>query len=344
MAAAATDHPTPSKSRNSLNILVLPMAKGEIEFKAPSEDDIPDLAVSIMESFKDYYVPMVIDEAVLRAFIQTYDIDLGLSVVALDRGGSYIGQSLTGRRGDRTWVAATGIRPDTRDKGIGLGMLARQIDVIRSVRAREVALEVLVQNVKAKRIYQGAGFKRRRDLYSFRRLGSDDAPSTLPDHLRFEPCNVKDVLDLYRPDHPWQSMAESIANMEGTRAFLSFLTEKGGPTMAEGVGHYSTDPMDDLHDGADIPDLPETPDMEVLTQPHGPELEGYCIYQEKENEVLVLDIYSVGNSRDLLGHLLSSVGNKVVMAKNVFDAMSVMAYETMGFERWHVQHEMRMDL
>jgi ribosomal protein S18 acetylase RimI-like enzyme len=314
----------------------------DVTYRNPTVDDIPDLATSTTKCFSDYFLPIKLDERMLRDFIKINDIDLSLSIVVIDDNGRIKGQSLTGRRDDTAWLAGTGLVPKLRGQKIGMRMLGRQLKGLREAGVTDIRLEVLVQNERAKKVYEGLGFKRRRDLYSFRMVEPFQGDLDPPEHLRFETCDAKDVLDLYRPDNPWQSMKESVAKMDDLKAFLSFQTVQGGPTQAEGLRGAPTDPLADLHEATDLPHLPDVDDPEELMNVHGPELEGYCVYTTDNKSVKVIDIYSVGNARYLLRHLLWVTGRKPTTTINIFDSMSVMAYETMGFERWYTQHEMSL--
>jgi len=314
----------------------------DVTYRNPTGDDIKNLAKSITKCFSDYYLPIKFDQKLLRKFIKINDIDLDLSIVVIDDNGRIQGQSLTGRRGERAWVAGTCLVPKIRGHKIGMRMLGRQLKGLRSAGVSEVCLEVLVQNEKAKKFYESLGFKHRRDLYSFRMVDRFEGDLDPPDHLRFEACDAKDVLDLYRPEHPWQSMKESVTNMEDLKAFLSFQTVQGGPTQAEGLRGPPSDPLADLHEVADLPHLPGVENPDELMNVHGPELEGYCVYGTDNKNVKVIDLYSVGNSRFLLRHLLWVTGRKSTATTNIFDSVSVMAYETMGFEKWYTQHEMQL--
>jgi hypothetical protein len=77
-----------------------------------------------------------------------------------------------------------------------------------------------------------------------------------------------------------------------------------------------------------------------MLAPQGPELEGYCIYRELEKGIAIVDLYSAGNARELIGHIFRTMGGKPVIASHVFDTGAIKAYEELGFERHLKQYEM----
>ena len=192
----------------------------DITYRSPTMDEMAELTASVKRAFADYPVPMTIDEKGFAEFVRTNDIVLEQSVVAVKADGGMVGQSMSGRRGERAWVGGTGLSPELRGKGVGMGMVTHQLGLLKEKGATDICLEVLATNTRAKRIYQANGFKPRRDLYSFRNMHPAVGKLPTPDHLRFEGCEVEAVLDVYRPDNPWQAMRESVEKMTGCQAFL----------------------------------------------------------------------------------------------------------------------------
>lgn len=311
------------------------------DLRIPTTKDIPALAGSFQRAFADYHVPMTISEAGLKEFILQNDIDLDLSVMVMGGDGRILGQSFSGVRGDRAWVAGTGLEPGSRGKGVGMSMLEHQLKVLKDAGIQEVSLEVLDKNVDAKRVYQALGFKFRRDLFCFRHNEPKIGSLPPPAHLKFEGCEVEDVLGFYRPDNPWQCMKGSVEKMDGVKAFLSFLTKEGGPTRAEGLYKHGTDPHSDIYD-SELPEIPDVEDPDLHLTPQGPELEGYCVYRETDKGTSVIDLYSVANARELLRHLIAVTKKRPVVTLNIFDGPSVMAYESLCFERFATQHELHL--
>jgi ribosomal protein S18 acetylase RimI-like enzyme len=294
----------------------------EVSFRPIGPEDIPALAASFKRAFSDYFVQLDMDEAHLRQFIEVNDIDLGLSILVETSGGRAIGQTLSGRRGDLGWVGGAGLDPEFRGKGIAREMMRRQLKAFDNAGVQEVLLEVLSQNERAQKLYDGLGFQQVRELHYYRHMHPDPDEVPEPEGLRFEEAPVGQVLEFYTPDHPWQSMRESVSKLKDAKAFMSFKVE-GGYSEELGLG---------------MPDIPKLPDE--MPGPQGSELEGYCIYRELEKGIAVVDLYSAGNARELIGYILRTTGGKPVIASHVFDKGAITAYEGLGFERHLMQFEM----
>jgi len=292
----------------------------EVKYRTPTKDDVPALVKAFTVAFSDYFIPQNVDEAHQREFFHVNDIDFGLSVLVETPSGEPVGQAMSGHRGELGWIGGIGLRPDLRRKGIALEMMRRQLRAFHDAGVQEVTLEVLSQNERAKRLYDGLGFQDVRDLYYFRNLSPPiEEPSGL-EELRFEEAPIGQVLDLYTPNHPWQTMKESVFKLPGLKAFMSFGAEEGNYTEDIGV------------------DLPSLPDEGL--KPQGAELEGYCIYRFFEKGVMIVDLYSARNPGALVSQLIMMTGGKPVYAHHVFDEPAVNAFEGLGFERYLMQHEM----
>jgi len=294
-----------------------------VNLRTPTKDDIPALAKAFQFAFSDYFIPMDFDEAHLREFLYVNDIDLGLSFLVETPGGQPVGQALSGRRGELGWIGGVGLHPEYRGKGIARDLVKRQLRAFRDGGVQEVTLEVLSQNERAKKLYDGMGFETVRDLHYFRHMRPEPESSTPPEDLRFEEAPVEQVLEMYTPDHPWQTMKQSLLKGTDLKAFLSFKVEEGS---------YS----EDL--GIEMPDIPKLPDQ--MLAPQGPELEGYCIYRAFEKGMMIVDLYSASNARELVLQLLRLSEGKALYAHHVFDEACVAAYEDLGFERYLLQHEL----
>jgi GNAT superfamily N-acetyltransferase len=114
-------------------------------------------------SFREFYFPVVDMPLDVAHYCQHNNIDLGNTVIMWD-GDTYVGISLLANRGRRGWIGAFGIVPEYRGRGAGKAMLAQQLAVARSAGLQQVWLEVLAQNARAQRLYEGAGFKLGRAL------------------------------------------------------------------------------------------------------------------------------------------------------------------------------------
>jgi ribosomal protein S18 acetylase RimI-like enzyme len=134
-----------------------------VEFRPSSEFSLAELAAVFTASYHGYFIPLVVDETQLRYMVGVFDLDLSRSVVAVQRERP-IGLANLGRRGERTWLGGVGVLPDHRGSGIGESPTRMLLDQAREARAREMVLEVIVENSPAIALYEKLGFARTREL------------------------------------------------------------------------------------------------------------------------------------------------------------------------------------
>ncbi|MGZ3681565.1 MAG: GNAT family N-acetyltransferase, partial [Ktedonobacterales bacterium] len=86
------------------------------------------------------------------------------SLLIEDERGAFAGIALLGVRGVRGWVAGMGVAPEWRGWRVGHELMRRLIDEARALRLRTIQLEVLDQNIPARRLYSSLGFQETRPL------------------------------------------------------------------------------------------------------------------------------------------------------------------------------------
>ncbi len=174
---------------------------------------IEQLTAIYNEARVDYVVPMPMNVARLKAYIQNYDVDLRGSVVAMD-GSAPLGVCMLALRPAGAWVTRLGVLPSLRRRGAGRAMMEWVIDQARARGAGTVYLEVIFNNPPARALFDGLGFSPMRELLILRR---PPAPSRLSPPLRFpvEWLDASEVLELaaMRPHRSsWINQVESIRN------------------------------------------------------------------------------------------------------------------------------------
>jgi GNAT superfamily N-acetyltransferase len=100
-----------------------------------------------------------------------HDVDLSASFLAVE-GSHPVGVALVSRRGERAWIGGMGVHPSLRGRGLGTELLGRTQDRLRALGARQLLLEVLVENTAARQCYTRAGFVARRRYSCFRGTAS----------------------------------------------------------------------------------------------------------------------------------------------------------------------------
>jgi GNAT superfamily N-acetyltransferase len=180
-----------------------------VEFHRSSDFSLAELASVFTASYEGYFIPFVVDETQLDYMVEVFDLDLSRSLVAVERERP-IGLANLGRRGERTWLGGVGIVPDHRGAGIGESLTRMLLDQARVAGAREMVLEVIVENAPAIALYEKLGFARTREL----EVLSLDA-ATEPSDVR--ETDVEEGLRLVAATRggpePWQRADETVANL-----------------------------------------------------------------------------------------------------------------------------------
>src|SRR3954452_4862362 len=133
-----------------------------VELRRSSEFSLSQLAAIFTAAYEGYVVPFVVDEASLAYMVDAFDLDLTRSFVAVEAGRP-IGLANLGLRGERAWLGGVGVVPPHRGAGIGELLTRNLLDGARAAGAREMALEVIVENVPAITLHGILGFARTRD-------------------------------------------------------------------------------------------------------------------------------------------------------------------------------------
>lgn len=180
-----------------------------IEFRRSSDFSLADLAAVFTASYEGYFIPFVVDETQLEYMVDVFDLDLSRSVVAVE-GERPVGLANLGRRGARTWLGGVGVVPDHRGAGVGESLARRLIDQARRAGAREMVLEVIVENTPAIALYEKLGFARTRELEVLS-LAAATEPSEASD------IDVREALKVVAATRggpePWQRADETVANL-----------------------------------------------------------------------------------------------------------------------------------
>jgi ribosomal protein S18 acetylase RimI-like enzyme len=122
-----------------------------------------ELAALFTAAYEGYFIPFSVDEATLGYMVDVFDLDLGQSFVA-DDDGVLVGLANLGRRGARTWLGGVGVVPSRRGEGIGELLTRSLLERAGALGAREMVLEVIVENLPAISLYDKLGFVRTREL------------------------------------------------------------------------------------------------------------------------------------------------------------------------------------
>jgi GNAT superfamily N-acetyltransferase len=116
---------------------------------------LAELAALYEPAYEGYFVPVQVDEATMRFMVEWWDIDLARSRVVEGKGFAFLAV-----RGERAWIGGVGVVPSARRQGIARALM----ESVLAEAPGEVTLEVIEQNVAAKRLYDDLGFEPTRML------------------------------------------------------------------------------------------------------------------------------------------------------------------------------------
>ena len=172
--------------------------------------DHATLAALVTAVYRDYWFPVVLDDAGFRRMVETSDIELELSRVAVI-DGEPAGVTLVARRGREGWIGGMGVTSEHRRHGLGRAMLTSALAAAREAGVERLRLEVLEQNEPARALYAELGFGHVRDLEVWTLSGLPDAapPSS--------PVGLDDALAWLvahrATPEPWQRADETTSRL-----------------------------------------------------------------------------------------------------------------------------------
>jgi ribosomal protein S18 acetylase RimI-like enzyme len=182
-----------------------------VELVPASSLTVEELAELFTAAYEGYLLPFRIDEATLRYMVDTYDIDLDASRVAI-RDGERVGLGNLGVRGEDGWVGGVGVVPGARRSGIGEALMHALHDEARARELRRVWLEVIEANEQAAALYLKLGYEVVRELEVWSL--PDEQPPGTAEQMSLE------VASTLLPDErePWQRADESVAHQQDVQA------------------------------------------------------------------------------------------------------------------------------
>jgi ribosomal protein S18 acetylase RimI-like enzyme len=180
-----------------------------VEFRRATEFSIAELAAVFTAAYEGYFIPMTIGEAQLTYMVEVFDLDLSRSLVAVE-GERPVALANLGRRGERTWLGGIGVMPERRGAGVGESLTRALLDQAREAGAREMVLEVIVENAPAIALYEKLGFRRTRELEVLSlTLATGDSEAR-----EIELEEAQRLVAVSRSGlEPWQRADETISNL-----------------------------------------------------------------------------------------------------------------------------------
>ncbi len=160
----------------------------------------------------DYMVPMPMNEARLVEYINTYDVDLGHSLVAM-QDEEMLGVAMLGLREGRAWLTRLGVIPNTRRQGVGLALCEGFLEQAHNLGINFQMLEVIKNNVPAQTLFLKLGFYEVGELLVLRRSPIiPPAEPVVADAQRLDRNEALDLVGQDRGTQPWTNQSESLSN------------------------------------------------------------------------------------------------------------------------------------
>ena len=180
-----------------------------VEFRRSTDFSLAELASVFTAAYHRYLIPFALDEAQLGYMVEVFDLDLSRSLVAVERRRP-VGLANLGRRGERAWLGGVGVVPDHRGSGVGESLTRLLLDQAREAGAREMGLEVIVENAPAIGLYEKLGFRRTRKLDVL-------SLAAVPGHSEVRETELEQGLTAVAATRsetePWQRADETVANL-----------------------------------------------------------------------------------------------------------------------------------
>lgn len=152
---------------------------------------LDEAAKAFTEGFVGYVVPVSVRPEALALRIAREDVDADISEVFFD-GGRPAGILLISRRGDRSRISALGVGPTIRSRGFGRRVMQGAIEAARRRDERELILEVIDSNARARDLYLALGFQITRTLVGFSRAATLPVPDVAP----AEECDLGTAVEM----------------------------------------------------------------------------------------------------------------------------------------------------
>jgi ribosomal protein S18 acetylase RimI-like enzyme len=129
--------------------------------------DLSHAAAALDGVFAEYLVPISFSEPIYAIHVSANDVDLGSSPIWYDDDDAVVAAALLGVRDARGWIGGFGVAPEHRKRGLGRALLCELVERAWALGLTSIALEVLAENVAARRTYEAGGFGSTRRLQTF---------------------------------------------------------------------------------------------------------------------------------------------------------------------------------
>ncbi len=203
----------------------MPSTETSIELIPASTFSYEELTEAYNHTRVDYIVPMPMNAVRLREYVETYDIDMEASAVAID-GNEILGLSMLGVRAGRAWITRLGVIRRNRRQGTGWTLVTHLIQQARQNNADYIVIEIIKDNIPAHNLFVKKKFRATRELLVLRRppgLPRIEAPVAEVQRLGY--AEAVRLLEARRSTPSWIDEKESLINAGNLSAFYATLAD-----------------------------------------------------------------------------------------------------------------------
>jgi len=203
----------------------MPVDQETVELIPASAFSYEELTDAYNHTRVDYIVPMPMNAAKLQEYVETYNVDLDASAVAVD-GYEILGLAMLGIRAGRAWITRLGVIRNNRRRRTGWTLVTHLIEQARQKKARYVILEVIENNTPAYNLFIKKGFKETRQLLVLRRPpGSPQIEAPAAEVRPLGYVEARYLLDNRSSKPSWIDEKESLLNAGNLGAYYATLAE-----------------------------------------------------------------------------------------------------------------------
>lgn len=198
-----------------------------MEIRTLNDCTLAEITAAFNAAFTGYFIPLQFTETGMQTKMKGEGILPECSIGAFDVNKlvAFILHAVDVVDNTRTvYNAGTGVVPGYRGRGITAALYQYAIPLLQQRGINQHVLEVIVENQRARKIYEAVGFQTVRRLAAFRRTTVVDSPSTLV----VQPISrVPDDPAFFSMKPSWQNTTASIhRDPESHRLIGAFTNEK----------------------------------------------------------------------------------------------------------------------
>ena len=161
----------------------------------------------------------------LAEYVETYDVELDHSLVAVTQEGEMLGVAMLGLREDRAWLTRLGVIPNTRRNGVGNVLVSSLFKQVADMQINFIMLEVIKNNFPAYQLFLKFDFREIGELLVIRRSPHIPPPDPIvADAQRLDRTDSLVLVGHDRGTQPWTNQSESLFNaheVSGLRIMLA---------------------------------------------------------------------------------------------------------------------------